>query len=186
MRWLSKSVFTVMLGLILAVCIHLVAILAMPSLGERSAYFRIAGTHATNDTAILALPALTSQLPPYADPAVAMSACTFDLSEGPLRVAAPVANMPMSLSVHDMKGGVFYAVPDRAAARGQIAVVLMTRRQLDEAISRDDEDEPARDLRVPLPITRGIVVLRALGMFPSQKAVSEIAVTNLSCNTEAT
>lgn len=181
MSRLSKIILAVTLGLILAACIHLMTILAMPTLGEKNAYNRAAEMHAITDTITFTQPALSGPVPSYYDPAVAMSGCTFDLAEGALRVIAPVASLPMSLSVHDVKGGVLYAIPDRAATRGQIAVVLMTRRQLDERIARDSEDEPVRDLRVPLPASRGLVVLRAVGQFPSQKALAEAAAGSLSC-----
>lgn len=181
MSRLSKTILAVALGLILAACVHLLTILAMPTLGEKNVYHRAAALHATTDTIVFMQPALSDQIPPFFDPAVAMSACAFNLAEGALRVIAAVASMPMSLSVHDEKGGVLYAIPDRAATRGQIAVVLMTRRQLDERVARDNEDEPVRDLRVPLTGARGLVVLRAVGQFPSQKAMAEAAAGSLSC-----
>lgn len=180
-RLLRRAVLAIALGLLLGALVHLIAVLAIPSLGEMSAYHRIAAGHREGETVVFT-PALPEQpLAPYADPSVAMAACTFDLDKGPMRIVAPLAPMPVSLAVHGTSGGVLYALTDRAAARGQIALVLMTQRQLDDAIAQEDEDNPSPDLRIPISATRGLAVLRVVAPSTSQRSIAEAAAEGLNC-----
>lgn len=183
-RFVARLALGLTLGLILAAGVHLVAVLAMPRLGTNSAFFRVAQSRGVEETTLLPRADAAALPAPYADPATAISVCRFDLAEGPLRVVAPLASFPMSLSVHDRRGGAVFAIPDRVATRGQIALVLMTRRQLDEAIAREDENEPSRDLRVAVSDPQGLVVLRAVALFPSQRLPTEAAVAGLTCTGE--
>ena len=180
-RLARRAILAIALGCLLGALVHLIAILAIPTLGEMSAYHRIAAGHREGETVVFT-PALPDQpLSPYADPAVAMAACTFDLAKGPMRIIAPLAAMPVSLSLHGTSGGVLYALTDRAAARGQIALVLMTQRQLDDAVAQEDEDNPSNDLRIPIPAARGLAVLRVVAPVTSQRGLAEAAAEGLNC-----
>lgn len=180
-RIARRMILALVLGGLLGALVHLVSILAIPSLGEMSAYHRIAAGHREGETVVFTPATPDQPLAPFADPAVAMAACTFDLGKGPMRIIAPVAPVPASLSVHGPNGGVLYALTDRAAARGQIALVLMTQRQLDEAVALEDEDNPSSDLRIPIPATRGLAVLRVVAPATSQRNLAEAAAEGLNC-----
>ena len=85
-----------------------------------------------------------------------MAACAFDLDGRPGAGLEPKpAALFQSLSFHASGGSVFYAVTDRAAVRGELELVVMTRRQLDEALAEEDEDEPSRDVRIVAPRREG-------------------------------
>jgi uncharacterized membrane protein len=118
---------------------------------------------------------------PFADPAVAVAVCAFNLDEGPLRVAVAGSGGFLSLSFHTRSGSVFYALTDKASVRGVIDIALMTQRQLDETLAREDEDEPVRELRIVSPARVGLVVVRALAPFPSLKARAEAAAQSVVC-----
>ncbi len=75
----------------------------------------------------------------------------------------------------------FFAVTDRAAVRGELEIVVMTRRQLDEALAEEDEDEPSRDVRIVAPRQEGLIVVRAAAPFPSQRREAEEAAKAVSC-----
>ena len=60
----------------------------------------------------------------------------------------------------------FFAVTDRAAVRGELELVVMTRRQLDEALASEDEDEPSRDVRIVAPRGEGLVIVRVARALP--------------------
>jgi hypothetical protein len=57
----------------------------------------------------------------------------------------------------------------------------MTRRQLDEALAAEDEEEPSRDVRIVSPTREGLVVVRALASFPSQREAATEAAKSVSC-----
>lgn len=176
-------------GLILAGIVHLVAVLTLPRLGEHSAWQRLEGATSLNQTVTFARPdapgsgevATPDDFGRDLDPAATQALCRFDLTEGPVRVTLPVGALPQSLSVHGERGGVVYAVSDKAATRGQLVLVLFTQRQLDDLEAREDVDDPSTDLRVVVPGARGLVLVRALALFPSQQAQAEAAVAALRC-----
>lgn len=116
-----------------------------------------------------------------ADPLTAAGICGFDLADGPMRVSARAGQTPLALSVHVRGGGVFYAVTDKAAQRGVIEFVVLNQIQLDERISRDDDGDSARELRVVAPARQGIVVVRALVRQPSDRQVAEALVKSMAC-----
>jgi hypothetical protein len=63
-------------------------------------------------------------------------------------------------------------------------LVVMTRQQLDEALAREDEDEPSRDVRVVSPTREGLVIIRVLASQPSRRAQAEDAAKAVSCISE--
>lgn len=182
-RLARRAALAAALGCLLGALVHLVAILAIPPLGEMSAYHRVAAGHRVGETVVFT-PALPGQqLPPYSDPSVAMAACIFDLGRGPMRIVSPVAQMPVSLSLHGINGEVLYALTDRAAARSQIAILLMTRRQHEDAIAQEDEDNPGTELRIPIDAQRGLAVLRVVAPATSQRGLAEAVAEGLLCRT---
>jgi uncharacterized membrane protein len=178
MRTGSTLLLSLMLGLVLGAIVHLVIVLRVPVAAQHDAYGRLL-IFASGGNARLVPDDV--QLP-FPDPAVAMAVCAFDLEQGPLRVASTGSSGFQSLSFHGRDGSVFYALTDRASVRGAIDIALMTQRQLDETLAREDEDEPVRELRIVSPVRRGLVVVRALAPFPSLKPHAEAAVQSVVCS----
>jgi uncharacterized membrane protein len=185
----GTTLFVVVQGLILAAIVHLVAVLTLPLLGDHSAYRRLEDATTLNQTVTFTRPdapgtveaATPDEFGRDLDPAATQALCRFDLAQSPLRVTLPVGALPQSLSVHGERGGVVYAVSDRAATRGQLVLVLFTQRQLDDLEAQEDADDPSTDLRVVVPGARGLVLVRALVLLPSQQAQAEAAVAALRC-----
>jgi hypothetical protein len=69
--------------------------------------------------------------------------------------------------------------------RGNIELVIMTRRQFDEALANADEDERNRDVRIVAPGREGYVVVRVLSALPSQQAMANQAARSVSCTIES-
>jgi uncharacterized membrane protein len=177
----AKFLFATLCGLVLAGIVHLTAVLAMPWLSERDAFSRLRTTMTADRSELIAAPASTDTWLPQADPALAVSACAYNLDEGPVRISAQTGSLFQSLSFHARGGGVFFAITDRAAIRGALDLVVMTRRQLDEALAVEDQDEPSRDVRIVAPQREGFVVVRALAALPSQREEAEAAAKEVSC-----
>ncbi len=114
------------------------------------------------------------------DPATAVAVCGFDLEDGPLRASIRAGQLPLSLSVQMRGGGVIYAVTDRAAQRGVIEFVVLTRAQYEARVAGDDDDAQ-RELRVVAPSAQGLVVARALARQPSDRAAAEALVGSMAC-----
>ena len=181
MSTLARSVIAGLCGLLLAAVVHLSAVLAIPWLGERDAFSRLRPTMSAERSQLVAAPGGRATWLPSPDPAVAVAACAYNLDEGPVRISARTGPLFQSLSFHGRGGGVFFAVTDRAAVRGSLDLVLMTRAQLDEALAREDEDDPSRDVRVVAPNREGLVIVRVLAGLPSQRPEAEASAGSVSC-----
>lgn len=169
---------------ILAVLVHLVVVLIVPLVATRDAFARLQPLGALNETVALPRASPTETLPPYADPAVAMSFCRYDLALGPIRVTAPTGRAFVSISFHTRRGLVFYALTDKASTRGVIEAVLATPADIRTLEVHDDEEDPSRDLRVSAPAREGYVVMRVFSEFPSLYDEAEAEAKRLSCKPE--
>ena len=176
----ARFLLATLCGLVLAGIVHLTAVLAMPWLSERDAFSRLRPTLTVDKSELVAAPGADTWLP-RPDPAVAVSACAFNLAEGPVRISAKVGPLFQSVSFHARGGGVFFAITDRAAIRGALDLVVMTRQQLDEALAMEDEDEPSRDVRIVAPNREGLAIVRVLASLPSLREEAEAAAKSVSC-----
>jgi len=177
----AQFLFATICGLVLAGIVHLSAVLAMPWLSERDAFSRLRSTLTADKSEMIAAPAAGDTWLPHPDPAAAVSACAYNLEEGPVRISTNTGPLFQSLSFHAKGGGAFFAITDRAAVRGAVELVVMTRQQLDEALAEEDEDEPSTDVRILAPQREGLVVVRVLASFPSLREAAEAAAKSVSC-----
>ena len=170
----------------LSALVHFVVVLTIPLVATRDAFASLSHLAAPGQT--IALPRATPGVRrfPFLDPAVATAFCRYDLSDGPVRVRAPLGRAGFnSLSLHSRRGAVFYALTDRAAARGAIEAVIVTPAQLRALASADDEDNPSQDLRIVSPTVDGYAVRRVFSELPSLYAAAEDEAKTLGCTTEA-
>ena len=170
--------------LILAALVHLLVVLIVPRVATRDAFARLAPLGALNETVVLPRASPKGSLLPYADPAVAMSFCRFDLALGPLRVAAPTGRAFASISFHTRRGLVFYELTDKAATNGIISAVLATPGDIRLLAAHDVEENPSRDLRIAAPDNEGYVTMRAFSELPSLYGEAEAEARRLKCQPE--
>jgi uncharacterized membrane protein len=182
---LAEVVFYVAEALIVGALVHFVLILAIPLVAEHDAYHRLAQIGLSDATIALPQAAPQERSAPYADPAVASALCSFDLTNGPIRVRAPLGRAGFaSLSFHSRRGAVFYAMTDRVATHGMMEAVIATPKQLRVLISQDDEDNPSQDLRIASPTPQGFVFARIFSELPSLYPEAEAQAKTLSCAPE--
>ncbi|WP_414471700.1 hypothetical protein [Microvirga sp. M2] len=186
MRGWGRFLIATLCGLVLAAGVHIASILATPYLAENDAFSKVQSTLTADAAQIISAPGGTDTWMPLPDPAVAVAACAFDLRNGAIRVSAQTGPNLLSFSFHRKSGGVFFAVTDRAAVRGELEIVAMTARQLDEARAAEDENEPSRDVRIVAPEQQGFVIVRVAAPTASQRPQAEEAAKAVSCITEPT
>lgn len=170
----------VAIGLVLAGIVHISTVLSVPYLAKHSAYDRLADGLTMHKSALVT-PAAAPSLP-FSDPATVLAVCPFDLAKVPVRVRAPVGDHLLTLSFLGSDGRIFYGLSDRAAQRGVIDLVLMTRAQLDEALRADAEDEVPRDVRLMSPVERGLVIVRVLPLLPSERPDAQALALRTTCS----
>jgi uncharacterized membrane protein len=184
MRGFGRFVIATLSGLVIAVGVHIAAILASPYLAEQDAFAKVQSTLTADKAQLIGPPGGDNTWLPRPDPAVAVATCAFDLRNGPMRVSARTGSLPLSFSFHKESGGVFFAVTDRAAVRGELEIVAMTGRQLDEARAAEDENDPSRDVRIVAPELQGFVIVRVVAPAPSLRPQAEDMAKAVSCSTE--
>jgi uncharacterized membrane protein len=175
-RRIARFIWLTLAGLTLAAFIHIIIILAVPGLSEKDAASLFAEYGEQGKVERIDLAAVADS-----DPFTVVAACAFDLGAGPFRVSARTGDSLLSLSLHRRGGGVTYAITDRAAVRGLIEFVVLTPRQLEERLARDDEGDSVRELRVVSAAETGIVVARALIRRPSDRVEAEALVAAVAC-----
>lgn len=185
MTRLGWTIFTLVCGLVLAAAVHLVAVLLLPMFAADGPLARTLREAPLHQATLLPAPSLAAPGLPFTDPATAISICPYDLSTDPVRVKIMAGDELLTLSFHSRDGRVFYALSDRAAQRGVIDLVLLTRVQLDEALSYEDEDDAPRDVRLLSPVLRGYVVARVLAPQPGDVPNARVLASGLSCAPDA-
>ncbi len=176
----GRFILATLVGLVLAGLVHIAAVFGVPWLGDRDAFNRLRSTMSAERSELVSSLGGDTWLP-HPDPAVAISACAYNLADGPVRIATRTGSLFQSVSFHGRGGGVYYAITDRAAVRGVLEVLVMTGPQLDEALALEDEEEPTRELRVVSPSREGLVIVRVLASTASQRAAAEEAARGVSC-----
>ena len=160
-RW----IFAILGGVLLGGIVHLVSVLALPSVATLDAYSRL--TPITPVNAVAAIPAPTpNEAPmPFMDPAFASAVCRYDLSKGPIKLSVPVSQAYTSVSFYTRGEIAYYAINDRSAGRKVIELDLMTQAQ--HAELPEEEDVTAADrLIIDSPTTTGLIVMKALAPEP--------------------
>ena len=190
MRALSRIgeiLFYAIAALVVAALAHGVIVLVIPMVAEHDAYATLSGLAPVGATEALPRPAPDSRRFPYLDPGVAAAFCRYDLSNGPMRVRAPLGRAGyVSISFHSRRGAVFYALTDRAAAHGKLEAVIVTPAELRGLQAADDEDNPSQDLRIVSPTADGFVLTRVFSELPSLYGEAEAEARTLQCASEPT
>ncbi|HVY00872.1 MAG TPA: DUF1254 domain-containing protein [Pseudorhodoplanes sp.] len=177
---MMRLILWVIGGVLLGGVIHLVTVLLLPRTATQDAYSRLAAITPVNAVVPIPSPTAEKSVMPFMDPAFAAAVCRYDLSKGPLKLAAPVSPAYTSVSFYTRNGVAYYAINDRAAGRRVIELDLMTAAQRAQ-LPEDEEITAADRLIVESPTDVGLIVIRALapeiGMMPAARA----ALANARC-----
>eukprot|EP01037_Dinobryon_pediforme_P008924 gene8924-9012_t len=139
----------------------------MPYLASRDAGHLLGSAYKAGEMALLT-PDLDHQL--VEDPAMVVAACPYNLDAGPLRVVTwPEQQEFLSIAFYQPGGTAYFAVTDRAAAKGNINILVVTPKQLEIIEGEDDPDEPVPELRLRAPVSTGFVLVRSLVQRPSER-----------------
>ena len=175
-RWLLLLFGGVLLGGI----VHLATIIILPRTATQDAFSRLTPIAAVNSVTPLPEPTPEKAVMPMMDPAFATSICRYDLSNGPMKLIAPVSLAYTSVSFYTDRNIAYYAINDRSAGRRAIELDLMTPEQ--HAEMPEDENITAADLLVVESPTRtGLIAIRALAPEPGLMAMAQQAVDAAQC-----
>lgn len=170
-------------GILLGGVVHLATVLAMPRAATQDAYSRLAPLTPVNKMVPLPAPTAKSSIMPFMDPAFAEAVCRYDLTDGTIKLNAPVSEAYTSVTFYTRNSVAYYAINDRAAGKRAIELDLMTAAQ--HAQVPEEEDVTAADrLIIDSPTTTGLIVLRALAPAPSLMPMAQQALAAAQCRNE--
>lgn len=175
-RW----VLWLLAGLILGGVVHFATILLLPRTATRDAYARLEPITRVNAFTLLPAPRPDQAVVPFMDPAFATAVCRYDLSNGSVKLTAPVSQAYTSVTFYTRAGIAFYAINDRAAGRRTVELDLMTSAQ-HEALPTEEDVTAADRLIVESPTPAGLIVVRALIPEPALQSMANAAVSAAQC-----
>jgi uncharacterized membrane protein len=179
-----RGLLWVLAAVLLGGIVHLSTVLAMPQAAKQDAYSRLAQLTPVNAMAPLAATKAGAEVMPFMDPAFAAAVCRYDLSDGPLKLIAPVSQAYTSVTFYTRRSVAFYAINDRAAGRRTIELDLMTAAQHAQ-VPEDEEVTAADRLIIESPTTMGLIVLRALAPEPSLMPMARQALAAATCRIQS-
>lgn len=157
---MTRALYVLMMGVLLAGIIHIVVVLLVPRYAERDAWERLSGTPMWTFSRV-ATPGLDDARVPFVDPAFGVAACRYDLSEGPL-IAEASGELPYwSVAIYDSEGRNVYSFNDRTAVERRLRLIVVDpvqRAQLRKVAPTEIEDA----IIVLVERPQGLVMLRAL------------------------
>jgi uncharacterized membrane protein len=177
---MTRAVLWILAAVLLGGIVHLSTVLAMPQTATQDAYSRLVPLTPVNAMVPLAAPTPESAVLPFMDPAFATAVCRYDLTDGALKLTAPVSQAYTSVTFYTRKSIAYYAINDRAAGKRTIELDLMTPEQHAEV--PEEEDVTAADrLIIDSPTTTGLIVLRALAPEPGMMPITRRTLAGAGC-----
>jgi uncharacterized membrane protein len=169
------------LGLVLAGLIHIVAVLALPSLAPKNGFSRLAALGPVN-TVIHIPPAAPGQQPlPMMAPDVRYAFCRFDLSNGPVRLTTKIADELVLIALYTPEAENFYSVVGADMRRPDVELIITTADQTVEEAGVDAPETADNVIVVNSPVSEGIALLRLPLAGPSRADYAERALLATSC-----
>ncbi|MEO1397441.1 MAG: DUF1254 domain-containing protein [Pseudomonadota bacterium] len=163
---MSRLFYLTLVSLVLAGIVHLLIILLIPSYATKDAWTRLAERSGIWSFTPVASPDLPVSVLPLVDPAFRMSACRFDLSEAPLRLASDGFAPFWSVAIFDRQGRNIYSFNDRTAIERRLSALVVNPVQMARLRKNPPPDAESAVL-VETESSEGFVVVRVLQSDPS-------------------
>lgn len=160
LRLLRTGLFVVGVGLIGAVLLHIVIILALPRFTGGDAYSRVLGLYEMDSFFPLSAEPGPTGLA-NDDPYLRVAVCGFSVANGPVRFTADGTVPFWSLALYDADSNEVFSMNNATAVNGGVDVVAATALQLVDLRKRPVE-ALAQSIMVEMPVEEGYAVLRAL------------------------
>jgi uncharacterized membrane protein len=179
-RWL----LWILAGVLLGGIVHLSTVLLLPRTASQDAYARLSPITPVNAFALVPDPTPANAILPFMDPAFAVAVCRYDLTNGPMKLSAPLSQAYTSVTFYTRYGVAYYGINDRAAGRRVIELDLMTTAQRD-ALPEEEDVTAADRLIIESPTVTGLIVVRALSPEPGLMPMARASLERARCQTQS-
>ena len=172
-RWVPAAV--VALGLI-----HIVAVLAMPHVANESAVQRLSASLPVNRMQVLAPIGPDAQPIPFLPPDVRYAVCVYDVTNGPVTIAANLADATWSIALYTPLADNYYTLAAKDLRRGGVAltIALASDRPVDGGAASQLSESHTR---VTAPARKGLAVIRAPMQGLAFSAMIEAELKRATC-----
>jgi uncharacterized membrane protein len=176
LRWLSWRMAGA--AVLLAGVVHICATFAAPLLSTRHAYQILSEKLPPNRMVVLPLQAPGRQILPYLSPDMLYAMCRYDLSGGPVAVAASVLDAGWVLSLHTPQESNFYVLPGQSQRRTDVSFLLVPTAPDTGTVA---PRVSSADTQIASPTLEGLIVLRAPLRGLAWAAETEAALQRAAC-----
>jgi uncharacterized membrane protein len=164
-------------AMVVAGITHIVSILLMPLVTARNPVLMLARVFQVNELEIIDPTVPVKVAIPFADPAMRVAVCSYDVSERPVRLVIETGESFLSVVFLQPNGQISYSVTDRAAVQRKLEIVVATPAQILALEAQDSEDEAVSEWRLKAQETKGVILIRALVTRPGE-AIDVMALLN--------
>jgi len=174
-------------GLYIALCvvlaglIHVIAVLTLPMLAPRDAHARLAALGPANTMIQLPLPAPGRQVMPLMAPDVRYAVCLYDLSNGPVRLKARIADGNWLIAFYTPLGENYYTVVGGDLKRPDVDLIVATEDQTVAEVGVDSPEAFDNVVVVNSPVVKGVALVRAPLTGQSRSAEAERTLKATYC-----
>jgi uncharacterized membrane protein len=174
-------------GLYIALCvvlaglIHVIAVLTLPMLAPRDAHARLAALGPANTMIQLPPTAPGRQVMPLMAPDVRYALCRYDLSAGPVRLKARIADGNWLIAFYTPLGENYYTVVGGDLKQPDVDVIIATSDQTVAEVGVDSPEAFDNVVVVSSPVVDGIALVRAPLAGPSRSAEAERVLKAAYC-----
>ncbi|MBV1695053.1 MAG: hypothetical protein KGP27_11380 [Hyphomicrobiales bacterium] len=179
--WPTRFAYTLLTAAVAGGILHILVVLAVPTLGWGSAFSRLAADLPLNKMVILPASAPGRSVLPFLAPDMRYAMCRYEVIGGPVKVTATLPEVGWSLAVYTPQGDNFYAAPAHETRRTDLAFTLLPASDrlinLTPGQRRADVDIGS----VTSPSREGLIVLRAPVKGESYLSTLEPFLRSASC-----
>ncbi len=179
---MKPSWYAVLAVLILAGAIHVVAVLSLPHLAQKTGWTRLSALSKPNRIVILPTASPSNQAIPLMAPDVRYAFCRYDLDAGPVRLESQILDELWLIAFYTPHGDNFYTISGGDIQRDKIEIIISS--QADQIFDTgDDPDEEKENVViVNVPEKHGVVLIRAPLPSASYAARTEDALRQATCS----
>lgn len=172
--------YTLLVGLVGALIVHLIIILAVPAFSDRDALTRLSSyTEPYRFSLIEEIPE-ASDMTQRLDPLFRTGVCHFDITEGPVYLNAGGPVEFWSVSIYDENGLSVFSFNDRNAAQGSLDIIVTTPADAAE-LRKSLPAQYEQSFIVEAGFDAGLAVLRVFQPDESWQGIVARFLRNASC-----
>lgn len=166
-RW----AFVIAAGLLGAVVVHIVIVLALPRLEGRNLWQAVEPTAPVDAFAIMPAPTPDRETVGFLDPRFAYAVCRLDLTEGPRRIVVDMDAYFWSVGLFDASGRGLYSISNPAPGRGELDLFVIREADLTDL---RNEPPPILEEAVVIDVTSDLAVVAVRAFIADEHARSNV------------